>query len=147
MPAAAKWVMGIVTGGIALGALLGAAANPEMKDAPAPWWRLTATPPIFASEHYFVDVGPQDLDVPGGYRPDLDYDAEVWELPIPEYELAALAEEPLADELPTVTYGVAEQVADEAEAAVEDAVAAEQLEPAPAPAEVRQSELVLAGLY
>ena len=147
MLTAGKWALAIVPAGIALGALLGAAANPEMKDAPPQWWQTTGTQPVFASEHYFVEAGPEDLDVFGGYRPDLDYDAEVWALPIPAYELAALADEPPADELPTVTYGVTEQAADEAEAAAAEAAAAAQPAPAPEPAEARKSELVLAGLY
>ena len=154
MLTAGKWALAIVPGGIILGALLGAAANPEMKDAPAPWWRMTGTEQIFASNDYLVEAGPEDLDAFAGYRPDLDYDAEVWELPIPAYELAALADEPLAplpDELPTVSYGItAEDVAAEAEAVAEDAIASQaQPEPAPAPepAEVRKSELALAGLY
>ncbi len=154
MLTAGKWALAIVPSGIMLGALLGAAANPDMKDAPAPWWRMTGADQIFASEQHFVEAPPQDLNVFGGYRPDFDYDEEVWVLPIPEYELAALEEEPfapLSDGLPTVTYGVtAEDVADEAEAAAEDAVAAQEPQPAPAPAppgEVRKSELALAGLY
>jgi len=151
MLTAGKWAaLAIVPGGIVLGALLGAAANPEMKDAPEPWWRTVGTPQLVASDQYFVEVGPQDLDVFGGYRPDFDYDAEVWSAPIPEYELAALADEPLDPlpaELPTVSYGVTQQAADEAEAAAQDAIAAEEPATAPEPAEARQSELVLAGLY
>ena len=146
-----KWALAIVLGGIVLGALLGSAANPEMKDAPAPWWRLTGTEQIFASNHYFVEAGPEDLNVSGGYRPDLDYDAEVWALPIAAYDLAPLAEESLASEpgaLPTVSYGVAaaEQVADEAEAAAGDALAAAEPAPAPEPFAVRKAELA-SGLY
>ena len=153
MHAAGKWVTGIVASGIALGTVLGAAANPEMKDPPAPWWQLTSRDEFVASnDGQFVEAWPEDLDVFGGYRPDLDYDAEVWELPISEYDLAALAEEPFevpAYELPTVTYGVtaAEEVAVEAESAAEDAQAAEAAEPETAATEVRKSELALAGLY
>ena len=149
MPAAAKWLMGIVTGGIALGAMLGAAADPEMKQAPAPWWQMTGRDEIAVSNMQFVEAGPEDLDVFGGYRPNLDYDAVVWALPIPEYELAALAEEPAAlpaEDLPTVTYGVteAELAAEQAETVAEEAAAAEAAEPAP---EAPKSELALAGLY
>lgn len=149
MPAAARWVMGIVTGGIALGTVLGAAADPEMKQAPAPWWQMTGRGgEIAVSDYQFVEAGPEDLNVFGGYRPNLDYDAVVWALPIPDYELAALAEDsPVlpAEQLPTVTYGVteAELAAERAETAAEEAVAAEA-EPAP---EAPKSELALAGLY
>jgi hypothetical protein len=155
MPAAAKWgvgkwVFGIVTGGIVLGTFLGAAANPEMKQAPAPWWQITGRDEIVVSNMQFVEPFPEDLDVFGGYRPNFDYDAVVWALPIPDYELAALAGEtfvaPPAEELPTVIYGVteAELAAEEAETAAEDAQAAEVAEPAP---EAPKSELALAGLY
>ena len=150
MPAAAKWVMGIVTGGIALGTALGAAVDPEMKQAPAPWWQMTGRDDeVVVSSMQFVQAGPEDLDVFGGYRPNLDYEA-VWTLPIPDYEMAALAEEPLmapaAEELPTVTYGVteAELAADQAETAAEEAQAAQATAPAP---ETPKSDLALAGLY
>ena len=154
MLAAGKWIVTVVPAGIALGALLGGTAGPEMKDAPAPWWRLTGNEAIVSSgDAVFVEPGPQDLDVFGGYRPDLDYEAEVWALPIPAYELAALAEEPTAPlpgELPTVGYGVAaaEQVADEAAAAAGDALVAGEAEPAraPEPLAVRKSGLA-SGLY
>jgi hypothetical protein len=156
MHAAGKWALAIVPAGTMLGALLGNAANPEMKDPPAPWWQLTGRDEIVADDAQFAEAWPEDLDVFGGYRPDLDYDAEVWALPIPEHDLAALAEQPFrvpAYELPRVTYGVtaAHEVADEAEAVAEQAQAAEAAEPAPppapAPAEVRKPELAIAGLY
>lgn len=150
MLAAAKWIMGIVPAGVLLGALLGTAADPDMKDPPTPWWRLTGTDRIAVSDQQFAEAWPEDLSVPTGYRPDLDYDAEVWALPVPAYELAILDEPPaMPDEaLPTVTYGVsaAEDTADAAEAAAEDALAAEAPEPMP-PAEPRRSELAAAGLY
>jgi hypothetical protein len=146
MPAA-KWLMGIVTGGIALGTFLGAAANPEMKQAPAPWWQTAGRDEVVVSNMQFVQPFPEDLDVFGSYRPNLDYDAVAWSLPIPDYELAPLTEEPfvaaVAEELPTVTYGIteAEVAAEEAETAAEQAVAAEAAREPP------QSEPALAGLY
>ena len=149
MSAAAKWTVGIVTSGIALGALLGAAVNPEMKQAPAQWWQTTGRDEIVVTNMQFVEPFPEDLDVFGGYRPNLDYDAVAWALPMPEYELAALVEEPpvpVAEELPTVTYGMteAELAAEQAEAVAEEAQDAEAAEPAP---EAAKSELALAGLY
>jgi len=143
----------IVPAGVMLGAMLGAAANPDMKDPPTPWWQLTGRDDFVASEDsQFVEAGQEDLNVFGGYRPDLDYAAEIWSLPIPDYDLAALADEPFevpAYELPTVTYGVtgADEPADETGEAAEAAQAAEAVEPEPAPAEVRKPELELAGLY
>jgi hypothetical protein len=155
MLAAGKWALAIVPGGIMLGALLGAAANPDMKDPPTPWWRTTGMQLNIAySGQQMYEAGPEDLNVFGGYRPDLDYDAVVWELPVATADLAPLAEPPVAwaDELPTVTYGVtADEVADDAQAAADDALAAEAEPPDPAPAaepdETRKSELALAGLY
>ncbi len=147
------FALAIVPAGIMLGAVLGAAANPEMKDPPTPWWQLTGREDFVISEdRQFVEAWPEDLNVFGGYRPDLDYDAEIWSLPIPEYDLAALADQPFetpAYDLPTVTYGVtgAEEVADEAEEVAEEAQAAEAAGPEPEPAEVRKPELALAGLY
>jgi hypothetical protein len=155
MLAAGKWALAIIPGGILLGALLGAAANPKMKDAPAPWWRTTGMQLNIAySGQQLYEAGPEDLNVFGGYRPDLDYDAVVWELPVAAADMAPLEEQPVAwaDELPAVTYGVTTgDVADRAEAAADDALAAatEQPEPAPAaaPDAAPKSELVLAGLY
>jgi hypothetical protein len=144
----AKWTLGIVPAGIALGALLGAAADPDMKDAPAPWWRLTGSEPV-ASAEPDPELWPPDFAAPRSYRPDLDYDAEVWALPIPAYELTILNDEPPA-ELPAIDDAVAaEDAADEAETAAEDALEAEvpALEPETAPGEVRKSELAQAGLY
>jgi hypothetical protein len=150
MLSAGKWVLGVATGGIALGVWLGHAANPEMKDAPAPWWQLVGRAEVVASTPaWSFAAGPDDLSPASGYRPDLDYDAEAVSAPIPAYDLAALSEQPLAaqvEEMPTVSYGVAaaEEVVDEAEAAAGDALAAQEPEPKP---EVRQAELASAGLY
>ena len=149
MLSAAKWIMGVVPGGIVLGALLGAAADPDMKDPPDPWWRLTGNDQIAISNEQFVEAWPADLGIPTGYRPDLDYEAEVWALPVPAYDLAVLDEPPAMPAEPTVTYDTAatDAVADEAETAVEDALAAEASEPETAIGEIRKSELVDAGLY
>jgi len=156
MLVAGKWVLGIVTGGLLLGTLLGRAADPDMKEPPAPWWQLTGSEDLTIQNQgglVFVEAGPEDTN-PGGFRPDLDYDALAWNLPLPDYDFAHLLDEP-ADQpadWPTVTYGVtaAEEAADQAEAAAGEALAAEPVEvaeAAPAPGEVRKSELALAGLY
>jgi hypothetical protein len=145
MQTAAKLVLGIVPAGIALGALLGAAVDPDMKDAPAPWWRPTGSN-VFASAEPGPESWPQDFAAARGHRPDLDYDAEVWALPIPVDEFMALADEQI---VPPPDPAGHEEAADEAEAAVDDALAAvpAQPEPAPAPGEVRKAELTAAGLY
>src|SRR5688500_7503397 len=144
MMTAAKWVLGIVPAGIALGALLGAAANPHMKDAPAPWWRLTGAEP-FASSEPAPEEWTEDLAASRSYRPDLDYGIEVWTLPVPASELMALADEPLTP--PPATEPRLED-GDEAEGAA-DAITAEASasDPAPELAEVRKAELAQAGLY
>lgn len=150
MLTAAKWALGIVPAGIVLGALLGSAVNPDMKDPPEPWWRLAGSDAFTASAEPEPEYWPQNFATAGGYRPDLDYDAEIWALPIPAYELAILNDEPAAD-LPPIFPEVvtADDVADEAEAAAEDALAAQAPAPEPetAPGEVRKSELAHAGLY
>lgn len=147
MLAAGKWFAGVVPTGIALGALLGAAVDPHMKEAPAPFWRLGGENVFTASSGPIAfAAGPDDLSPAGGYRPDLDYDAEARGSLIPASELMALIDEPLPEGLPTVTYGVsaAEDVANDAEAV---AAEAPEPEPAPEPADPRKSELVSAGLY
>jgi len=147
------WAFGIVAGGIALGTVLGNAANPVMQDVPTPGWRLTGSEQAAFGDVQYVEpfpaIGPAD-----GYRPDLDYAAEVWTLPMSAWELRALAEEPLPprpEDLPSVSYGIstAELAANDAQAAAEDAAAAQAEAPAPAaePDGVRRSELVNQGLY
>jgi hypothetical protein len=152
MVTAAKWALGILPAGIALGALLGAAANPDMKDAPAPWWRLTGAETFTASDEPSLDAWPQDFAAARSYRPDFDYDIEVWELPIPADEVWAFADEPHPyPQQPDST--TAEEVAEEAQAAAGDALAAAVPEPAPAPEAAPQTapEKVhppeFAGLY
>jgi hypothetical protein len=153
MQTAGKWVMGIVTGGVLFGALLGTAARPDMKEPPVPSWQLTGRAEIAASDRQpFFEAAPEDLNPYGGYRPDLDYTAEVWALPLPDYDLAALRDEPLSADWPTVSYGYtsADRAAEEAEDAARDAQSAQQRESdtqAEPGAEVRKSELALAGLY
>ena len=153
MLTAGKWALCIVTGGLTMGALLGDAVDPRMKDPVPQWWQLTGRDEIVPSSQYaFFEASPEDLSPYDGFRPDLDYDAEVWALPIPAYELAILEEPAMPsfeDELPRVTYGAeAAQAADEAEAAADDALAAETQSAAELePAEVSKPELTVAGLY
>src|SRR5688572_14432086 len=108
MMTAAKWALGIVPAGIALGALLGAAVDPDMKDAPVPWWRLTGAEPVVQADPG-PEYWPQEFAAGRSYRPDLDYDAEVWALPIPADEVWAFAHEPIP--LPPER-SAAEEVAD-----------------------------------
>jgi len=64
----------VVTGGISLGALLGSAANPEMKmRAEQPWLGALQPPVVVADAGYrFVEAGPVDLSpypYPDRYAP------------------------------------------------------------------------------
>jgi hypothetical protein len=82
----------IVGGGMALGVLLSSFANPVMKRAPEPDWRLTGRPAIESGPvQHFVSL-PEDLSPPSGYRPDLDYDAEIsdWSPTYPRWTYADL---------------------------------------------------------
>jgi hypothetical protein len=151
MSTAAKWALAIVPSGITLGALLGSAVNPDMKDPPDPWWRLTGTEP-FAQADPAPEYWPQDFAAGRSYRPDLDYDAEIWALPIPAYELVILSDDASLEQPPIGhEIVIAGDAAEDAEAAAEDALAAQvplaAPEPETAPGEVRKSELAQAGLY
>lgn len=147
MLAAGKWVTSIVVGGITLGALLGAAADPRVKDPPKQWWQLTGRDTIAAvGDQLWFESGPDDLSPFGAFRPDLDYDAEIWALPIPAAEMATYSppydpfEEAGGEPEPTVA-----AAADEAEMASEEAVEAAAADVAAA--EVRKPELAADGIY
>lgn len=143
------WALGVLAGGVALGALLGAAAEPDMKDPPEPWWQLTGREDVAEVGYVPPQPAPQGFRTSGGYRPDLDYDAEVWALPIPDYDATAWVGDPLEpfeDDLPESHFGV-ESAADEAEDAVSEALAAREEEEAPPAPAVRKSPLAKSGLY
>jgi hypothetical protein len=148
MLTAGKWVSSVLAGGIALGAIMGAAADPTIKDPPPQWWQLAGTDTsISPSNQVFAEVGPYDLDVHSGYRPDLDYDAEVWALPLPDLDFAYYEYKepppPAADVSPPAAE--VETAADQAVEAVGEATQVAQAEPATV--EVRQSELAANGIY
>ena len=150
MRTAGIWTLAIASGGILLGALLGSAADPDMKDPPAPWWQQAEDEGADPSAYAFAETDAGRVSPFGGYRPDLDYDAEVWSLPIPEYEMAPLFDEepvPFADEASAGEHdaAAAADAADDAEAAVDEAIAATI--PGSETPEVRKSALAKAGLY
>jgi len=143
MLTAGKWIASVLAGGLALGAVIGAAADPKIKDPPKQWWQLTGNDTSIApGNQVFADVGPYDLDVHGGYRPDLDYDAEVWTLPDVEYAYYEPVE-PAPVAAPAVAE--AETAADEAVEAASEVSEAAQAEAAPV--EARQAEIALNGIY
>jgi hypothetical protein len=87
----AKWITSITLGGVALGAMLAAATEPQLKPVAPQWWQhsgreaiaTTPDPELFAEA--LIERAPAD-----SYRPDLDYEAEVWALPLPDADFAAL---------------------------------------------------------
>lgn len=77
MTDARKIVLSVLGGGLVLGTVLGVYADPEMTRAPEPEWRLSARPAIEPGPvQHFVSF-PEDLSPHGGYRPGLDYTAEI----------------------------------------------------------------------
>ena len=114
----------ILGGGLVLGALLGAYADPEMKSAPEPTWQLSGRPAIEPGPvQHFVSL-PEDLSPHIGYRPDLDYAAEIddWS---PRYPSWAYSEEPADDDY---------RVLEDQLAFAEEPALAEPLAPAADPA-------------
>lgn len=147
MRAAGKWATSVVFGGIVLGAMLGAAADPRIKDPPKQWWQLTGRDSIaVAGEALWFESPPEDMSPFSGFRPDLDYDAEVWALPIPAVDMASYypPHDPF-EEAGSQSDPAEEVAADEAEAAAEDAAAV--ADAAIPPAEVRKPELADDGIY
>jgi hypothetical protein len=140
--------MAIIPGGLLIGALIGDAVDPRIKDPPQQWWQMvgadTSTNP---NNQVFAEVGPYDLDVHSGYRPDLDYEAEVWSLPLPEYvyyvPTGYAAEPAVAEAGPPAAE--AETAADEAAMVAEEAV--EVADAQPAIVDMRQAELAENGIY
>ena len=143
-----------VAAGLSLGALLGSAANPVMKQGPQELWQLTGrsefVPP--SPSEVFVEAGPQDLSVPDAYRPDFDYDAYVaadWVEPAGWHgygeDEAAGVEAPSASEPPVAAEAVA--AADEAEQVAETALEAGAVAEAAPADEPRKPPVAAAGIY
>ncbi len=155
----AKWGLVIVAGGLVLGMWLGTATSPVMKDIagetsswrPGNGSKRAAQPPAFAE--------PAPPYLAGGYRPNLDYDAEVWGLPISADELGPLYAAPdtafvgdYPDPGSPPNSGAlieADDAARAAEDAAQDAAEAAAKAPSsqPGPREVRKSDLARSGLY
>jgi hypothetical protein len=150
MRTAGIWALSIVGGGIALGAMLGSAADPRPKNPEPQWWQLAGNEAIATSDPEYFGPPPEvpELDVHGGYRPDFDYDAEVWALPIPSgdfyYRFEELPQVSYMD-APAVPYAEAEDAASAAQAAAKETVEADGA--VAAPVEVRKSELAANGIY
>lgn len=101
-------VIAVVAGGVALGALLGAAANPQMRNLAEPRGRAEAGPiEIVGSAYQLVEAGPEDLSPHGdSYAPAYASGAiESWEIDYPAWTYSDFGEEavePIADEAPVV---------------------------------------------
>ena len=162
MLAAAKMTLGILGPGLLLGTLGAALVKPVPKEPPAPPWQLGGQPEIAVSEaKLWFEAGPEDLN-PGGYRPDLDYDAEVtnyWIDRFEEYSSSEYDNQPLAslpeiaeDDRTGAPFTVAEPSAEVAAMAAEDvadaALEAQSVTGPEAPADASgKSELAQAGLW
>lgn|SRR5512139_1395953 len=155
----AKYALTIVAGGLALGAVLGSAADPEMKRPAAPWWQQTGGRNASGSATDGQWPAPS-VAYPGmadSYRPDLDYDSVVtsyWEPPADWPWYGEEEEEGEADST-SLPDGIAERIADPAaeaagDAAVEVAGAARDASAgavAADPATAGQPSLTQDGLY
>jgi len=142
-----KLAMAIVPGGLVAGAIIGAAADPRIKDPPPQWWQLAGNDTnVSSSNQVYAELGPYELNVHGGYRPDLDYDAEVWSLPLPDLDYAYYESDeyapPVANPRPKVTE--AETAADAAVAAADDAEVAQTEAPTE---DARKAAIALNGIY
>jgi hypothetical protein len=142
-----KLAPAVVVAGMALGWLLGSAADPVMKQPADPG--LNAFPqadsaPAALPHEDWPNLSSETLRPADGYRPDLDYDAVVgseWASPDARAEGDLAPPSSLADALDAA--GKAEQAAEDAEKAL--------VVPAPDKPEAeigaRKSELARSGLY
>jgi len=81
-----KYALTIVAGGLALGAVLGSAADPEMKQPAPQWWQQTGRPNAadYSTDDAWPATAPAYPGMADSYRPDLDYGTVVtsyWEPP------------------------------------------------------------------
>ncbi len=104
MPVLGKMALGVLAGGVALGTMLGAAANPVMKQAPEQPWRNAFQAPVATGAAYIlIEAGPEDLS------PYKDSYAPTWareeltdqEPDYPEWTYSELAYDSLEDPLAT----------------------------------------------
>ena len=72
MLAAGKWAIAIIPCGIALGALLGSAANPDMKDPPAQWWQLAGQQEFAVSDQVWIEAVADEAAAAQAAQPDAE---------------------------------------------------------------------------
>jgi hypothetical protein len=126
--------LGVVAGGIALGAMLGAAANPVMKRAPEEPWRGALQAPVTSDAGYLVIAAPpQDLSpYRDSYAPTWAREEFTnWEPEYPAWTYSDLGDEQLAAASEAEEASIdAQQVATAAEAAASPEIAPEPVVPA-----------------
>ena len=96
MRARGPLLLAIVTGGVGLGAVLGAAADPEPKQAPAPPWRTALQATGFVDAGYqFAEAPPEDLSpYRDSYAPSWgDEEVADWEPEYPAWTYSDLPQE------------------------------------------------------
>lgn len=104
MPVLGKLALTVLAGGVALGAMLGAAANPVMKEAPEQPWRNAIQAPVESEAGYIlIEAGPQDLSpYQDSYAPTWAREELTdWEPDYPEWTYSELAYDGFEDPLAT----------------------------------------------
>ena len=88
-----KLALAIVTGGVGLGALLGAVADPEPKQSPEPPWRGAIAAPAYAAP---ADIAPPEpLLYPDSYAPSWAHEEVTdWEPDYPPWSFGVAAAAP-----------------------------------------------------
>jgi hypothetical protein len=97
----AGMALAVVTSGVALGAMLGAAANPEMKKPPEKPWQGALQAPVAADPGYriMVEAAPQDLSpYRDSYAPSWAHEEVTdWEPDYPAWSYSDVPDERFAD--------------------------------------------------
>lgn len=135
MPVLGKMALAVLAGGVALGTMLGAAANPVMKRAPEEPWRGGLQAPVAADPGYriMVEAPPQDLSpYQDSYAPTWAREELAdWEPEYPAWTYSDLADEPVAYTSEAEEASIdAQQVATAAEAAASPQIRTEPVAPA-----------------
>lgn len=139
MPVLGKIAFAVVAGGITLGAMLGAAADPVMKQAPEHPSHGAPQSPVGAGAGYLtpgyiaVEAPPQDLSpYPDSYAPTwANEELSGWEPEYPAWTYSDLVAERLAETSAAQEASIdAQQVASAAEAATSPRISPEPVAPA-----------------